>query len=290
MRPRYTLGSASANFDFSVHQIRSPWSSTYFIRDSIASLRYDANDVKSGLTVDSLYRFNLNTSVVKEWFKYQADTTTTPKNYGLIFKPKASTQKMCGFYSSDVTLDTSDVLLDLVLQNPSTGYIDTVLISPTYDTHVITKSTLPVSSSTDLFLEGSLALRGKLYFDISSVPRNSIISNATLELTVDASQTLDGSNTSDSVAVQTLADSTSFTLSKDSSYQVILVKNGNKYSGDIGWMIQKWIRSDLYYTNQGLYLYLADEIKSAARIAFYGSKDSNKERRPRLKITYMQKQ
>jgi hypothetical protein len=289
MRPRYTIGDSNSNFDFSVYQVRNGWTSTTFTKDSVAQLLYDAYDVKSNLTYDSVYKFNVNTSVIKEWFKYIIDTTTTPKNYGLLFKPKQSVSKICGFYSADVTLDTSETLIHFVIEKPSTGYIDTISVSPDQDVHIVTHSTAP-TTGTNIYLEGTLPYRSKLFFDLSSLPKDIIVSNATLELTVDSTKSLDGSLTSDSIYVQTLADSASTKLTKDSSYYAILKRSGNKYSGDMAWMVQKWIRSDLYYANQGISIALTDEINSCARIAIYGSSDSKKERRPRLKITYMQKQ
>jgi len=214
----------------------------------------------------------------------KADSTAAPKNYGIIFKPKPSTQKILGFLGIIGTSSSNESMLNIILERPSTGYKDTINVSPYEDVHVVTGS-LPTASS-DFYLEGGYMLKSKLFFDVSSLPKNSIVNKAILDLTVDESQSLDGSLKSDSMYVQLLADSTTMKLTGDSTYSVLLVRTGNVFSGDISWIVQKWLSG---VSNQGIIMSLVDEYTSAARIAFYGSKDPNKALRPKLKITYMQK-
>ena len=285
MIPRYTLGDKSAPFDFSIYQVRSPWTEIGFNRDSLSQLSYDQSDIKSNLTMtDTTLNFDLSTNAVKEWLMRKADSTAAPKNYGIIFKPKPSTQKILGFLGIIGTSSSNESMLNIILERPSTGYKDTINVSPYEDVHVVTGS-LPTASS-DFYLEGGYMLKSKLFFDVSSLPKNSIVNKAILDLTVDESQSLDGSLKSDSMYVQLLADSTTMKLTGDSTYSVLLVRTGNVFSGDISWIVQKWLSG---VSNQGIIMSLVDEYTSAARIAFYGSKDPNKALRPKLKITYMQK-
>ncbi|MHB8931230.1 MAG: DNRLRE domain-containing protein [Melioribacteraceae bacterium] len=285
MIPRYTLGDKSAPFDFSIFQVRSPWTEIGFNRDSLSQLSYDQSDIKSNLTMtDTTLNFNLSTDAVKEWLMRKADSTAAPKNYGIIFKTKPSTQKILGFLGIIGTSSSNESILNIILERPSTGYKDTINVSPYEDVHVVTGS-LPTASS-DFYLEGGYMLKSNLFFDVTSLPKNSIVNKAILDLTVDESQSLDGSLKSDSMYVQLLADSTTMKLTSDSSYSVLLVRTGNVFSGDISWIVQKWLSG---VANQGMILSLVDEYTTAARIAFYGSKDPNKALRPKLKITYMQK-
>ena len=282
MIPRYTIGDKTSAFDFSVHQVRSNWSAPGFNRDSVPNLRYDAADVKSGLVVtDTTVKFNLNTNVIKEWFKVKKDNTA-PKNNGIILKP-GTTSKMLGFLAVKLNVTYYETYLHLILERPN-YYKDTLVVAPDEDVHFVTGS-LPAAGS-NLYLEGGYSLRGSLFFDISSLPKNSIINKAALELTVDESKELDGIPKSDSIYVQLFADSTLHKLSSDSLYTSFLARKNNVFSGDISWAIQKWLNG---HVNQGLSLILTDEYSSAARIAFYGSNNSNKALRPKLKITYLQK-
>ena len=287
MIPRYAIGAGTSSFDFSVHQIRSDWTAPGFDRDSIlsGSFQFDAADVKSGLVVtDTTVKFNLQPVVVKEWLMSQINSSA-PKNNGIIFKP-GNTSKMLGFSAVQSYTATSETYLHLILTR--TNYSnDTLVVAPDEDVHVVTRAPgFSPSTSTDFYVEAGYSLHGSLFFDISSLATNSIINKAILELTVDESKELDGSLKSDSIYVVLLADSTLHKLSSDSLTATFLVRKNNVFSGDISWAIQKWLNG---HVNQGLSLILYDEYSSAARIAFYGSKNSNTALRPNLKITYLQK-
>lgn len=284
MIPRYLLGDKTATLDFSVYQVRSDWSPVGFDRDSIPSLVYDPVDVSSGFTAnDTLVKFNLKNDVVTEWLKYSADSNSAPKNFGLLLKPKPSTQKIVGFYSAIASSSTNETILSVILERPSIRQ-DTVGVSPYYHIYYLTGS-LP-SQSNNLILQGGIGLKGIVFFDLSTLPKNIIVNKAILELNLNPTVTVDGEPQSDSLFAQMLADSTTKKLTRDSSVVTILSKSENIFSGDIAWMVQKWQKDD---TNQGILVSLFDEYASAARIAFYGSKDPNKALRPKLKIIYMQK-
>lgn len=287
MIPRYTIGDNASNFDFTVHQVRSDWSAVGFDRDSSKSeyLKYDPADVKSGLVItDTTVKFNLRTEVIREWFMYKVNSSG-PKNNGIILRP-GNTSKMLGFVAVQTNATSYETYLHLILERPN-YYKDTLVVWPDEDVHVVTRRAgFTPSPSSDFYLEGGYSLRGSLFFDLSSLPKTSIINKATLELTVDESKELDGTPKSDSLYVQLLADSTLHKLSSDSLSTSFLARKDNIFSGDISWAIQKWLNG---HVNEGLSLTLYDEYSSAARIAFYGSNNSNKTLRPKLKITYLQK-
>lgn len=284
MIPRYLLGDKTATLDFSVYQVRSDWSPVGFDRDSIPSLVYDPVDVSSGFTAnDTLVKFNLKNDVVTEWLKYSADSNSAPRNFGLLLKPKPSTQKIVGFYSAIASSSTNETILSVILERPSIRQ-DTVGVSPYYHIYYLTGSLPP--QSNNLILQGGIGLKGTVFFDLSTLPKNIIVNKAILELNLNPTVTVDGEPQSDSLFAQMLADSTTKKLTGDSSVVTILSKSENIFSGDIVWMVQKWQKDD---TNQGILVSLYDEYSSAARIAFYGSKDPNKALRPKLKIIYMQK-
>lgn len=287
MIPRYTIGDNSSYFDFTMHQIRSNWSAVGFDRDSIKSefLKYDAADVKYGLAVtDTTVRFNLKPEVVREWFMYKVNSSL-PKNNGIILRP-GNTSKMLGFLAVQPNAISYETYLHYIIERPN-YYKDTLVVWPDEDVHVVTRrARFTQSPSSEFYLEGGYSLRGSVFFDLTSIPKTAIINKATLELTVDKLNELDGSFKSDSLYVQLLADSTLNKLSGDSLSLSFLTRKDNIFSGDISWAIQKWL---LGTANHGLMLTLYDEYSSAARIAFYGSKNPNMALRPKLKITYLQK-
>ena len=286
MIPRYLLGDKSAPLDFSVYQVRSDWSPNGFDKDSIPHLTYDATDVSSGTTInDTLIKFNLRTDVVTQWLRFLADTNSTsiPKNFGLLIKPKLSTQKIIGFYTANASSSTNETVLKVEFERPSIR-TDTVNISPFFHIYYLTGQA--PQQVNNLTFQGGIGLKGTVFFNLNTLPKNIIVNKAYLEMNVDTTSTFDGSPSSDSLFAQILADSTTRKLTKDSTVVTILSKKDKIYTGDIAWMVQKWQNGE---SNQGILLSLWDEYATAARIAFYGSQNPNKALRPKLKIIYMQK-
>jgi len=285
MIPRYLLGDKTAPIDFSVYQVRSNWSPGGFDRDSIPNLIYDPVDVSSGFSItDTLIKFNLDSGVVTEWLKNSADSNSAPHNFGLLLKTKPNSQKIIGFRTADVTSTSNETTLSIELERPSIR-TDTVIVSPFYHMYYLTGA-VPQQNS-NIVLQGGIGLKGTLFFDLNTLPKNIIISKASLELNVDTTSTFDGDPSSDSVFVQILADSTTKKLTNDSTNVSILIKDGKKYTGDISRIVQYWQNG---LSNQGILISLWDEYSSAARIAFYGSKNFDKALRPKLKVIYLQKQ
>ena len=287
--PLYSLGDKTEPFNFSVHKILSKWSSLGFDRDSLetyGSSFYDAADVAISKVVnqsDSTFQFDLDQQLVFDWLRYISDTTQTSLKYhGIIVKPNV-TNSYIGVGSSQANSDSAQPHLTIVLKKSSNDR-DTLTVTPYMDTHVFT-GTVP-QEENKIYLEGSYPLRGFLFFDLSSLTKDLIISRAMLELTVDESKTTDGEQKSDTIMVRILKDSTAKTFTSDSLIVSYLSRSDNVYSGDISWMVQRWLQGT---ANQGVALELFDEQTSAARIALYGSKEANLSLRPRIKIIYSRK-
>lgn len=286
MNPTYYLGEKSENYDFTVHQIRSAWGLDKFDRDSLAALKNDAQDIR--IRDENLFRgdtalvFNMNNDVVTEWLKRNNDTSL-PNNYGLLLKPTGSTNRIIGFNAVDVYSTANSIYLQFEVKR-GTAFIDTVNVLPYMDNHSVNLTGNFPSANNQIFVQGGYAIRGQLYFNLAKVPKRIVVNKAILELTVNYNYTIDSEPKSDSFFVKILADSVTRKMSSDSVYTAIISKKtGDTYSGDITWMVQKWIEGT---PNHGITLELADEEDSAARIVFYGSKESNTLLKPRLKLTY----
>ena len=288
MKSTYKLGAAGDPFDYSVHQIRKAWTEDGFDKDTLNTFletsQYDLADVSRNRVIaqnDSLLKFDLNTQVVTEWLKAKKDSNLT-RNYGLLFKPKAGTNKFFGFDAVYTDGTSTNILLKIKYKwGTSTVHDDSINVAPFWDVHTLVGSK-PVSEN-HIYLQGSIGVRSVLSFDLNKLPKNIILNKAILDLSVDAAQTFDGTPASDSIIVQTLGDSITKKLTSDSLYYAYLKRTGNVYSGDVAWMVQKWIKGEV---NQGLQLALPDEYFSASRIAIYSSKESNKALRPKLTLIY----
>lgn len=285
MFPAYKMGDSLAAFDFSIHQVRSDWSPVGFDIDSLKSpsFKYDSKNVSGSKTFsDTLVTVNLDPNVVREWLLFQKDNTLAP-NYGLLFKPTSSTNKYLGFYAVSVFTETRQPVL--FIEYARTGvYQDTTYVSPYIDTHVV-DGQIPTGTN-DIVVQSGLALRGFAFFDVSSFEKATAVNKATLELTLNPLKSLDGNPSSDSIYVRVFTDSTARKYGSDSSTVMLLKRVGDKFIGDLTWMVQRWITLG---ENQGFELSLADELNAASRFTFYGTKESNIALRPRLKIVYFQK-
>lgn len=288
MKPNYFLGDKNLPFDFTVHQIKSNWGIVGFDRDSLKTLQYENSDISLDHKItDTLITFRLPISVVDSWLKASYDNTIQ-KNYGIIIKATSNTQRMVGFKAvfSSEQISESVVLNYAIERTPTPVYKDTLNVSPYLDNHVVTSNFQKLTNH--FYLQSSYALRAILSFDFSKLPKNIIVNKATLELTSDPKLTNDGIPSSDSIDVQILADSVTKKLTGDSLYNITLSKpsNSNIYSGDLSWMVQKWLKGD---ANHGMKLSLTDEYSASSLIAFFNSKETDKSLRPRLKIIYTKK-
>jgi len=234
---------------------------------------------------DSTFEFNLNNNVVLNWFKYIADSTSVPKNNGILISPTNNTGYFVGFNSTYAYSSIPQTTITVVLDKPNV-YSDTLVVFPNRDLHIVESTSATPVSNNKIYLEAGYALRGNIFFDLSSLPKEVAISKALLEFSVDAQSSIDGYPKSDSLFVHMLKDSTNKALTADSLYTTLLTRKDNKFSGDITWMIQRWISG---VENQGLNITLYDEYSSVARIVLFGSKEQNALLRPRLTIYYPKK-
>ncbi|MGK9477177.1 hypothetical protein [Melioribacter sp. OK-6-Me] len=280
---KYYLGGKSLPFNFTVHRITSSWSTASFNTDSLNLLQYESRDIAYEKAIDDTsIAFKIDPSVVLEWIKFSVDSNSAEPNYGILIKPTHDTQRIVGFNAYQLFTDSD--LPSLTIMYGRNEVTDTLSTLPSMDLHAIKGE--PETSDNDIVLQGGLFNRGFLYFDLAVLPKNIIINKAELELYVDELKTFDGEPASDSIIVKVLGDSTKKTYTSDSTITTILSRSGNKFSGDIAWIVQKWI-SDTSYTNQGLELYLADEKESLATIWIHGTHSVNADTRPKLKITYL---
>lgn len=282
----YWLGNKNLPFDFSVHNINSPWSPVGFNRDSLNSLNYNPIDISSERKItDTLITFDLTPDAVLSWLIAQADTNSGKFNRGFFMKPSNSSQRFIGFNAVRFIDDSKLPLFYIGFETP-TNYKDTIVVTPYTDIHVV-ESNLP-SSTDDILLQGGFATQGSIFFDVSSLPKDIIINKAELELWVNLVNTIDGEPKSDTIGVRVYKDFNEKTFTADSSTITILKREEDKFIGDIGWIVQKWL-SDSSTQNQGINLFLYDQLESVAQISLYGSNTTDLALKPRLRIVYLQK-
>jgi len=287
--PTYLLGGNSQNFNFTVHQIRNDWSPGGFDKDSLKFLQFDQANVSipsSFNFTDSLITFNIQPSVMQQWFKHKYDSLNTPKNFGLLFKPTVNTQKILGFNAIQIDVVSKLPVLSAIIERGSV-FKDTITFTPYSDVHVVTGN-LPTANDK-MFIQGGTSLRSTIYFNLLSLPKDIILSKANLEFSIDTLNTFESTPKSDTLIVQVLANRSTKELNSDSTLYVFLTRSGSKFTGEISWIVQKWLSLGDNYKNEGLLVSLYDELSTAARYTLFGSSYQDINLRPRLKLIYIQK-
>ena len=276
----YTYGSSSAPIDYSVHKINSNWS-TGFTSDSLTLLMFDANDISFGKSFsDSLNSFYFDNQTALNWLKSRADSITQVDN-GLYIKPSMNSEKIIGFQALSID-DVSIPSLEIVIQKAGV-YIDTLSYFPSIDLSVIS-GLLPDVGTENFGIQAGLNSEARLFFDLSTLPKDIVVNFAQLILTVDTIKTITGSSFSNSLRVNYITDSTSFAI--DSTFSLFLDRDGNTFQGSVTSFVQRTLIEN---NNQGLLLSASDKLNGVELFAIKGSNATIFTERPKLQIIYTSK-
>ena len=279
--PTYWIGD-STNFVFSAHEINTHWTSVKIDQDTINNIRAQLGD--NILTdyefapSDTVIKFNIGNDVVSKWVNTAVDATL-PDDNGIMLKP-VSLNGIVGFQALASYPTGNYPTLFLVFEKAG-EFIDTVLAYPRLDIHIPSgeQNQDPVNS---VFLQGSIGVRGRLLFNLDTLPQNILVNYANLELFVDDINTFEGSIESDTLIASFYHDFATDSLRDDFGKYQLLRSNG-KYSIDISRFVQRWAEGE---KNEGLELKLSDESRSPAAVALYASDHPVESLRPRLIIYY----
>ncbi len=283
LEPIYTFGDKGSFFDFTVHKINSSWSSLLFNKDSLATLDYEDVDRSSNkIYSDTLITFDLDKSLTQEWFDAFANEEQT-LNKGIYFNYVAGSDKVIGFPAISNPNEEKLARLKIIVEVPD-KFIDTVVVKVTSDVHVI-NGELPTGNSENIFVQGGLSVHASFKIDVSMIPDNTIINKATIRFYYDESESLIGTKPSDSLGMVALSDYENNTMDKTLPPK-LLTKDSTYYSGDITGYVQRWV-SD--HENNGLQIYVLNELFTVNKIALKGSSTVDDKLKPYLEIIYTAK-
>lgn len=284
--PVYRIGdSIQTDYSIEVREILSWWESDYFNIDSLKSSKYQigSNQIQvSQSDEDSLYIIELSNEVVLNWLQIYA-SDTLPKPPGILLSPSPSTKYVKGFASINSGFVITTSIIELIYSMNSA--IDTIYISSVADLHVIEKEIPYTTNKEKIVLQSGLKEKALLAFDISSIPKNSIVNAAYLRIYLDKNESVLGTSYQDSIYVQIVKDSVNVVI--DSASAFVLTKNSNGYyEGNISYFVQKWIDG---VDNQGVILHAVDPIGGLEKFVFYGPGSPLLEKRAKLIINYSYK-
>ncbi|MEO8666447.1 MAG: hypothetical protein ABI462_13230 [Ignavibacteria bacterium] len=235
----------------------------------------------SGTPVDtSKISVALNNQFVKDWLEYAADSTYPVKNFGFMIAPDMSSSTIKGFYSFNNSTDFIPKIDIIIIKN---GEFDTLnLVTSTY----VTLSDAPTSviPADRFMLQNGIAFRNILRFDLTKLPPNVIINNATIEFTLDNAGSYITSTTDKSIYLGMVLDSIA---KRDSLATRVFPLDSIRYSASstsINSLVQRWNSGVL--PNFGISMQNFSEIENLDNFVFYTPTAADITKRPRLKITY----
>ena len=281
--PTYWIGDSS-NFSFSAQEIKTHWNSVIIDEDTIQNVKSNlGSDLVQNYEYspgDTSIKFSIGNEIVDQWVTNSLDASAQA-NYGIILSP-TSFGGMAGFQGLTSYPSIQYPTLYLVFEKAN-DFIDTVFIAPRIDIHIITGERLnePINS---ILLQGSISIRGRLLFNLETLPENILVNSAKLDLFVNNNDqyTFDGTVTSDTVAASFYHNFESDSIRYDYG-KYPLLRDGDKYTGEVRQFVQRWSEGE---PNEGLELKLSDENRSPAAISFFGSDHPEVSLRPRLTIYY----
>jgi hypothetical protein len=272
----YSYTDTIGDVRFGIYEMNVGWNQSTFSWDSLnnsynPTVKYIFQQSFTGLN-------NINLpvdSLIEKWVKNKDD-----KPNGILLKP--------GLDGSDIIIGTrinssADQVAKLTVAFHVKG--DTIKHFSTYahQSTFVSNGTFP-SHDTTISIQGGVGCRGKLQFDLSSLPKRISITKAILQLTGDTTDELSKFHSHDSLLVHLIRksvypyDSTALgTLCTPS------IKDGQKiYTADIRAMVQIWLVRE---PNYGILIRPYSESYSFDHFSIFNNKTVSN-LRPKLSIIY----
>lgn len=279
----YRFGDTTAGFGFTVHQLLLAWNSSTLLWSNLVSvpdsLYKHTNDTTFYSAVqaqDTILTVHIE-PVVRSWF--QAENSAP---FGIILIPSPAQNLVLGF-ANYVNVDDFRPTLTIGYHDSTAGDSTTLTLTPS-QLLFLANSVRPVPTDT-LYVQSGIAYRGRVKFDLSSLPKNVSITSATMNLFLNSSSSLRNTYTVNSITAQPALDSTSApALSTLSTAGTPDANDSSKFDFDIKSFVQQWIATS---PNYGMILRAYNEYISLDGFVFYGA-NADAAHRPRLTIKYTQ--
>ena len=221
----------------------------------------------------------LDTGMVRKWLLLSANSNYPYYNYGIAFKPTAAATNIKGFFSYINGADSVKPVLEIVvlrkdLQIDSIRHNYSEAVSFTTNT-----GTVP---NDRFIIQPGYSYWTKMNFDISKVPSNVTINNATLTFYLDKSSSTISTGNDGRVRFAMLTDSSS--MATDGYYYYTSSSDSVTYNIYLNQIFQRWNFS--VSNNLGVLLNYIYDGTGIDRYVFYSSTYSDISKRPRLVIRY----
>lgn len=275
LRPMYRFKDSIGLLSFSIHPVPLSWNwaSTSFTWDSLTT-DFIIDTIAGSFSriispADTDIAITLDTTVVRNWI--------INGTIAMIFVPDPSCQLMAGFadfgttgYYPALTVTYHDSLDTLHTFTPALAASE-----------FIANGDIP-SPSTVSYIQGAVAWRQRLSFDVTRIPSRATITDAVLEIHIDSTRSLFSTPRRDSIYAH-------LNLTGDHDSLGFAVLGGFTDSTrtvmdfHVNTIIQEWVTHHL--SNYGIVLRSFSDYSAADRLAFYNT-TADSLHRPTLRIRY----
>jgi hypothetical protein len=218
---------------------------------------------------------DMNSTLVKDWFEYAADTNYQVKNNGLVLLPNAASNVIKGFYSGREPSSNLKPTLHVILTK--SGITDTLVFEESETVYLATGD-LPVIPGT-FFIQGGINFLEIFKFFTNKIPSTAVINDAQFSIYLDPANSNISPQTIRRISGSYISDSSSLSFEDERS---ALEVNG-EYTIRIIYAFQKWTQGG---SNFGLLVFPTNRILNIDRFAFFDMNASDPNKRPRLIIRY----
>ncbi len=279
-------GDSSGTCAFTVHKILQGWTQQRLTWDSVqAAGFYESGIVRGSYSgpVESdtqVVSVDLDTAMVREWIQNSSYTS-----YGILLVPAASASVVRGINSFEQDSTSFWPSLRVIAQNTAGTTLDTTVYQYGFDTFVGNVENLTPGPAL-LYVQAGIVYRSKLTFDVSSIPRGSLISSAELMLVRDAlSSRVSKFSPAPLAVANVLFSDTDYLSFESQSSSAEQVGTTDTFRIDLRHAVQSWIKQN----NYGILLRAstANEFNGFSLITFFNRTAANPAVRPTLRVKYI---
>jgi len=224
---------------------------------------------------------SLNTSMVKDWLEYAANSNYPVVNNGIVLSPNNSSAALKGFYSA--LSSNANVRPTLTIISTKLGHTDTLVARDGVTLSLITGT--PASINGIFPVQAGICYTEILKFDVNKIPANATINDVQIYFTLDSINSKFTSQTVKTIVPAYLTDTTGFSAEGLPNFYNgnPVASNSNQYVFRIIYPFQRWLNGQ---TNYGISLTAYNQNQNLDLFYFYNSSASDITRRPYIIVKY----
>ncbi|MAT39291.1 MAG: hypothetical protein CL946_06780 [Ectothiorhodospiraceae bacterium] len=284
-----TFGESSGQVSFNIYQIISEWDEDRVTSDSLNTIA-TAPEIKgsfTGINTGDSIVVDLDTAMVRQWITKFTTNIDLPASevvtepFGMMIRPNGMNYVQA--YNSADGLTMLPQLRVIIRDGED---LDTLFGTALRDTYLAKTQTI---DETELTLQGGIGQRGKVWFDVSSIPPGSIVNQVRLYLHRDTLRDVRGNLGIDSVIVYESLNaeqdsiSSSNLLAEAGDDPSIYFAQSSSSNRTITRAVQRWVNNPA--SNFGFTLIKLGETSDLDKIDFYDA-SADPALRPRLEVFY----